>query len=300
MPVVNQSTNPELFPLYYEKKALEYVKANLVATKYGQLFRMPRNAGRTAVFTRFDPLPVNTTPLTNQPTPAEGASIATRQVQATIEEYGNYIDLDTFTDITSFVPLVDQATDLLAYNAQQTLDAVAMKELLGGTNVLYAGGATARDELIGDKPLTKTEIREAVRRLKRKNIPTFEDGYYVCLIHPDKLTELFTDQELISLAFTKKEAFETGVVGVFAGVKFVETTQLPILEITDADGKTHPVYQTLIFGKNAYGVVQIDGNTFQLVYTNTDKLGRVKTIGWTAYFAAKRLMEDAIVRIESN
>jgi len=300
MPVVNQSTNPELFPLYYEKKALEYVKANLVATKYGQLFRMPRNAGRTAVFTRFDPLPVNTTPLTNQPTPAEGASIATRQVQATIEEYGNYIDLDTFTDITSFVPLVDQATDLLAYNAQQTIDAVAMKELLGGTNVLYAGGASAREELTGDKPLTKAEIRKAVRRLKRKNIPTFEDGYYVCLIHPDKLTELFTDQELISLAFTKKDAFETGVVGVFAGVKFVETTQLPILEITDANGKTHPVYQTLIFGKNAYGVVQIDGNTFQLVYTNTDKLGRVKTIGWTAYFAAKRLMEDAIVRIESN
>ena len=300
MPVVNQSTNPELFPLYYEKKALEYVKANLVATKYGQLFRMPRNAGKTAVFTRFDPLPVNTTPLTNQPTPAEGASIATRQVQATIEEYGNYIDLDTFTDITSFVPLVDQATDLLAYNAQQTLDAVAMEELLGGTNVLYAGGATARDELTGDKPLTKAEIREAVRRLKRKNIPTFEDGYYVCLIHPDKLTELFTDQELISLAITKTDAFETGVVGVFAGVKFVETTQLPILEVTDSNGKTHPVYQTLIFGKNAYGVVQIDGNTFQMVYTNTDKLGRVKTIGWTAYFAAKRLMEDAIVRVESN
>jgi len=300
MPVVNQSTNPELFPLYYEKKALEYVKANLVATKYGQLFRMPRNSGRTAVFTRFEPLPVNTTPLTNQPTPSEGVSIATRQVQATIEEYGNYIDLDTFTDITSFVPLVDQATDLLAYNAQQTLDAVAMKELLGGSNVLYAGGASSRDDLTGDKPLTKTEIREAVKRLKRKNIPPFEDGYYVCFIHPDKLTELFTDQELISLAFTKKDAFETGVVGTFAGVKFVETTQLPILEVTDSNGNTHPVYQTLIFGKNAYGVVQIDGNTFQLVYTNTDKLGRVKTIGWTAYFAAKRLMEDAIVRIESN
>ena len=105
MPVVNQSTNPELFPLYYEKKALEYVKANLVATKYGQLFRMPRNAGRTAVFTRFDPLPVNTTPLTNQPTPAEGASIATRQVQATIEEYGNRYNLSRSSGGPGYRPI---------------------------------------------------------------------------------------------------------------------------------------------------------------------------------------------------
>jgi len=298
MPVSGQ-TNPELFPLYYEKKVLEYMKENLVALRYGQKFRLPPNSGRTAVWTRFQPLPVDTTPITDQPTPSSGASMTTQQIQATVEEYANYIDLDEFTDITSFVPLVDQATDLLSYNAQQTLDRIAMNELTTGTNVLYAGGVADRASLDGTKKLSKTEIRKAVNMLQRQNIPPFPDGYYVCLIHPDKTLDLFTDQELIQMSIAKREAIEKGFIGEFAGVKFIVSTTLPIVPNGNA---TNPadVYLTVVLGQNAYGVVDIDGNTFKMTYTNLDKLGRVKTIGWKAYFAVKRLYEPAIVRIESN
>jgi len=299
MPVTGQ-TNPELFPLYYERKLLEYVKANLVATRYGQRFSLPRSSGRTAVFTRFQPLPVVYTPLTDQPTPASGASMSTQQVQATVEEYGNYIDLDEFTDITSFTPLVDAATDLLSYNAQQSLDQIAMDVLISGTNVLYAGGATDRTGLDGTKKLSKADIRRAVNLLQRQNIPTFPDGYYVCLIHPDKTLDLFTDAELIQLAIAKREAVEKGFIGEYSGVKFITTTQLPVL--AGGGGGTPPadVYFTVIMGQNAYGVIDLDGNTLQMRFTNIDKLGRVKTIGWVAYFVCKRLYEPALVKIESN
>ncbi len=286
---------PELFPLYYERKLLEFVKQSLVATKFGQKFSLPPNSGRTAVFTRFQPLPVSTTPLTGQPTPAVGASMTAQQVQATIEEYGNYIDLDEFTDITAFTPLVDAAVDILSYNAQQTLDKVAMEEITNGTNVLYAGGANNRDGLNGTKELTKVEIRNAVSLLKRANIPTFQDGFYVCLIHPDKLAGLFTDSELIALSGASREYLETGVVK-YAGVKFIDTTALPIVQ----NSTNKDVYITVVIGFNAYGVVDIDGMTMRMEMTNLDKLGRVKTIGWKAYFACKRLYEPAIVRIESN
>lgn len=297
MATVTGQTNPELFPIYYERKLLQYVKENLVALKFGQKFSLPKNSGRQAVFTRFQPLPPVTEPITFQPTPPTGASMATQQVTVQVEEYGNYIDLDEFTDITSFVPLVDAATDLLSYNAQQSLDRVAMRELTTGTNVIYAGGANSRAELI-NKPLTKTEIRRAVALLQKNNIPTFPDGYYACLIHPDKLLNLFTDQELIQLSIAKREAVEQGFIGEFAGVKFYVTTALPIVP----NGGTIPqdVYITLVLGANAYGIVDVDSTTLQMTYTNLDKLGRVKTIGWRAYFACKRLYEPAIVRIESN
>jgi len=298
MPVTGQ-TNPELFPQYYERKLLAYVKENLVALRFGQKYSLPKNSGRQAVFTRFEPLPKATTPITDQPTPSTGASMSTTQITASLEEYGNYIDLDEFTDMTSFVPLVDHATDMLAYNAQQTLDSIAMNELTTGTNVLYAGGVSQRADLIGDKKITKTEIRKAVNMLQRNNIPTFPDGYYVCLLHPDKTIDLFTDQELIQMSVAKKEALERGFVGEFAGVKFYVSTTLPIVpngnSTTPAD-----VYLTVIFGQDAYGIVDLDGTTLQMVQTNLDKLGRVKTIGWKAYFTVKRLYEPAIVRIESN
>jgi N4-gp56 family major capsid protein len=299
MPVTGQ-TNPELFPLYYERKLLEYVRQNLLATRFGQKFSFQPNSGRTAVFTRFSPLPVSTTPLTDTPTPTTGAGMSSQQVQATIQEYGNYIDLDEFTDITSFTPLVDVATDLLSYNAQQTIDKVAMTEIASGTNVLYAGGVTSRSGLDGTKKLTKGDIRKAVNLLQRADIPTFQDGFYVCLIHPDKLLDLFTDTELIQLSLANREAVEKGYIGTFAGVKFYVSTACPVLSGAGGGAPASDVYQTLVFGMNAYGVVDISGANVQMVYTNVDKLGRVKTIGWKAYFAAKRLYEPAIVRIESN
>jgi len=295
MPITGQ-TNPELFPVYYERKLLAYVKENLVALNYGQKFSLSKNSGRTAVFTAFEPLPVNTTPITFQPTPQQGASISTRQVSVNVEEYGNYIDLDDFTDITSFVPLLDNAVDLLAYNAQQTLDRVAMNELTNGTNVIYAQGVVNRNALDGTKTLTKAEIRKAVNLLERANIPKFPDGYYVCLIHPDKLLDLFTDSELIALASVSKDYLEKGIVGTFAGVKFISTTALPIVK----NATNNDIYLTLVLGQNAYGIVDVDSNTLQTTFTNLDKLGRVKTVGWRAFFACKRLYESAIVRIESN
>ncbi len=299
MATITGTTNPELFPQYYERKLLQYVKQNLPALDYGQKFTMPQNSGRVAVFTRFAPLSVTTTPITFQPTPTSGASLSAQQVSVSIEEYGNYIDLDDFTNITSFTPLMDVAIDRLAYNAKQSLHAVAMNELTAGTNVIYAGGATARSGLIGTQKLTKAEIRKAATLLKRNDIPPFQDGYYVCFIHPDKVADLFTDQELISLSMTRKEPIAQGYLGELYGVRFIETTAMPIVSngstTTPAD-----VYQTLVVGNNAYGVVDLDGNTLQTIYSNVDKMGRVKTVGWKAYFAVKRLYEPAIVRIESN
>jgi N4-gp56 family major capsid protein len=299
MAVVTGITNPELFPQYYERKLLAYVKQNLPVLDYGQKFSMPQNSGRTAVFTRFVPLPIAKTPITFQPTPASGANLAAQQVSVSIEEYGNYIDLDEFTDITSFTPLMDVAIDRLAYNAKQSLHAVAMDELTAGTNVIYAGGVSSRDKLDGSKKLTKTEIRQAATLLKRADIPPFQDGYYICFIHPDKVNDLFTDQELIMLSMSRKDPIAQGYIGELAGVRFIETTAMPIVPNGNTSNPAD-VYQTLVVGSIAYGVVDLDGNTLQTVYSNLDKLGRVKTVGWKAYFAVKRLYEPAIVRIESN
>lgn len=298
MSTVSGTTHPEFFPLYYEKKLLEYVKANLVATKFGQRRSLPANAGRTVEFYRANPKPINTTPITDQPTPPATALPNLTPIQVTVQEYGDSIDLYEFADMTSFIPLVDYTVDILADQAQRSLDRVAMNELVSGTNVLYAGGVSSRSGLDGTKTLTKTEIRKAVNLLQRENVPPFEDGYYVCLIHPDKILDLFTNEELISLASVQMSAFEKGFVGQFAGVKFYVSTTLPIVD----NGGTPPVpvYQTLVFGKDAYGIVDLDGTTLKMVQTNVDRLNRVKTLGWKAYFAVKRLYEPAIVRVESN
>jgi len=298
MATVTGLTNPELFPIYYERKLLQFVRQNLPLLNYGQKFMMPLNSGRQAVFTRFQLLPIVSTPLTFQPTPA-GTPITDQQVTVQIDEYGNYIALDEFTDITSFTPIMDAAIELLAYNAQQSLHTVAMNVLAAGTNVIYAGGQTSRSALTGSYPLTTQNIIQASNLLMDANIPTFPDGYYVCFIHPDKIMNLFTAEQLIQLSMTKRGPIEKGYIGEFAGVKFIVSTAMPIVPNGNSTTPAN-VYQTLVVGFNGYGLVDLDGNTVQTVYTNVDPLGRVKNVGWRAYFGCTILYQPAVVRIESN
>ena len=300
MPVTGQ-TNPEFFPKFYDRKLLAYLKENLVALRFAQRRELPQNSGREVVFTRFEPLPPNPEPITFKPTPSEGKSFSTTQISVTVEEYGDYMDLDEFTDVTSFVPLLSEAVDQLAYQAQRTLDYLTMKEITSGTNVMFPNGKTAATDLTADDKLTKELIRKAVANLKRNLIPPFPDGYYRCFIHPDKVNDLFTVEDLINLqiANASGKPAESGTIAQFAGVKFIETTTVPTEVVTNSNNQQVTVYKTVIFGQNAYGMVDINGRSVQMVYTNLDKLQRVKTVGWKAYFAAKRLYEPAIVRIET-
>ena len=300
MPVTGQ-TNPELFPKFYDRKLLAYLKENLVALRFAQRRELPQNSGREVVFTRFEPLPPNPEPITFKPTPNEGKSFSTTQISVTVEEYGDYMDLDEFTDVTSFVPLLSEAVDQLAYQAQRTLDYLTMKEITSGTNVMFPNGKTAATDLTADDKLTKELIRQAVANLKRNLIPPFPDGYYRCFIHPDKVNDLFSVEDLINLqiANASDKPAESGTVAQFGGVKFIETTTVPTEVVTNSNNEQITVYKTVIFGQNAYGMVDINGRSVQMVYTNLDKLQRVKTVGWKAYFAAKRLYEPAIVRIET-
>jgi N4-gp56 family major capsid protein len=294
---VTQSNLPDLFPAFYDKKLLEYVKAKLVARQFGQKRNIRENTGRTITFTKFAPLPESTTPLTDQPTPATGKTMSTQQISAVVEEYGDYIDLDEFTDVTSYVPLLSEAVELLADQANRTLDAIAMNEITAGTNVIYPNGKIDPDELTSDDIITKDIIGSGKAILEDADIPPFPDGYYVCLIHPNKLNQLFTPAELIQLSLASKSIFETGNILAYNGVKFVSTTRMPVY----VNAATTPIdiYKTILLGPNSYGVIDVSGKTLQMTYTNTDKLGRIKTPGWKAYFAAKRLNEDAMVRIES-
>lgn len=298
MAVVSASTNPELFPTYYEKKIVEFVKENLPAIDYGQVHKFQPNMGKTAKFTRFIPIALATTPLTNSPTPALGANITVQQVDVTMQEYGNYIELDEFSDVTSFTPLLDNASTLLAYNAQQSLNKLAINEITAGTNVIYADSVADRSSLTGSKYMSKSDIRKAVNTLQKNNIQPFADGYYVMFIHPDKLLNIFTDSEFITLALAKPEGLGKGVITEVFGAKIITSTSLPI--VSNGGTPSKDVYLSVVFGSNAYGVVPPDSDSLKMTMTNIDKLGRIKTPGWKAYFTAKRLYEPAIVRIESN
>lgn len=64
-----------------------------------------------------------------------------------------------------------------------------------------------------------------------------------------------------------------------------------------------PVYQTLIFGKNAYGTTEVTGGGLQMIVkgrgAGEDPLNQRSTVGWKALKTAEILVDEYLVRYES-
>jgi CRISPR/Cas system-associated endonuclease/helicase Cas3 len=91
----------------------------------------------------------------------------------------------------------------------------------------------------------KEKIISGKDELVKNKVPPFQDGYYVCFIHPRKLEELIAYQ--YSSLLPAEEEGKKFYVDCF-GIKYIPT-QIPSL-IKRSDNKK--VYQTIIIGTDAY------------------------------------------------
>lgn len=72
----------------------------------------------------------------------------------------------------------------------------------------------------------------------------------------------------------------------------------------EAGAAGRDVYSTLVIGADAYGVTEITGGGLQIIVkqlgAGDDPLNQRATVGWKATKVAKRLLEEAILRIETT
>ena len=160
---------------YYSMRLINLAEPELIHDQFAQKHPIPKNSGKTIEFRKYDSLPKALTPLTEGVTPA-GQKLSMGVIRATIKQYGGYIELSDILELTAIDNNLVQATRLLASQAGRTSDTITREVLAGGTNVVYAGGAKDRSELVGgdateanNKYLSVDDIRKAVRALKVMN-----------------------------------------------------------------------------------------------------------------------------------
>ena len=97
------------------------------------------------------------------------------------------------------------------------------------------------------------------------------------------------------------DLYKNGQVGTLHGVRFVETNN----EVTESSTTT--VYHTYVFGKNAYGMLSLEGQPESRIIIKTpgpndtsNPLNMYSTVGWKAYFVAKVLNSDWVIAIKSG
>ncbi len=231
--------SPEM-KTYYSDYLIDNAEPALVHDRFAQKHNIPAGSGKTVEFRKYDPLPKVTEPIAEGVTPT-GQTINMGIVNATVSQYGGYVELTDLLLMTAIDNNLCMATKLLGSQAGRTLDTVSREVLAGGTNVQYGEGQiSSRTQIDGGNSdpskncyLTVEAIRRAVRTLKNQNAEKI-DGSYIAIIHPDCAYDLMSDPAWrYPHQYAEPTAIFEGEIGKIEGVRFIETTEAKIFHAPD-------------------------------------------------------------------
>lgn len=300
----DQDLSPEM-KTFYDKNLIRLAEANLIHDQFGQKRPIPGGNGKTIEFRKFNALPAVPADreLVEGITP-DGQNYGVTAILATVKQYGGYITTTDMLNLTAYDNNMQEIMKLLASQAGRVSDTITRDILAAGTNVMYAGGRASRAAITSADKLTISDIRKAVRLLKRVNAPTI-NGDYVAIVHPDVVYDLMSDSSWVDANhYAGSQRIFEGEIGKMFGVRFVESTQAKIWKAS-TEGAL-PIYGTLVLGENAFGVTSINGGGIQTIVKQlgsggtADPLNQRATAGWKLNKVAKILTEEYMVRIEST
>lgn len=310
------------------KTMLEHAEPILVLQKFCQTKPLPKNTADNIKFRRPIPFTVSTTALTEGVTPTAQA-LSYEDVPVTIQQYGAVTEITDVVEDLSEDPVLKDASTLSGEQAAETLEMVTYGVLKGGTNVFYAESGDAGRANV-DNVLTLSRQRAVIRGLKAQRAKPINkmlsgsvnhdttpiEGGYIAFAHTDCESEI---RSLAGFVPTSKYGSRAPLcpeeIGSVEGVRYILS---PLLEsFADAGGlaTTNTTYSTggtqadvypiLFLAKDCAAVVPLKGAAaIKPMVLNpgtpskSDPLGQKGMVSWKAYFAAVRLNESWIARLE--
>lgn len=264
-----------------------------------------QNSGKTMSWNRYNPLAAATSALTEATNPSE-TNIDSAVVSATVKEYGAFDKISSLLYGTSIDRAAKEKVEVMAQNASETLDTLVRDELYAGATTQFANGRAALNLVQAGDVLTSTEVRKAVRTLKKNNALKYDDGYFLGKVGADTSYDLQGDTTWVA-AHTYRDTAELykGELGKLHGVRFLEATSDQKFD-DNAGASSVDVFSNFVHGREAIGTVDLAGNNMRLIIKNSDKndtsnpLNMFMTLGWKATFATKTLNGNWIVNIKTG
>lgn len=246
--------------------------------------------GSSVVFQIYTDLAQATSTLTENVDPDAVALANTSTVSVTLNEYGNAALLTRKLGLFSLSDVDPAAADIIAYNLADSLDAVAMGVLRGGSNVRYARDASdtpsSTATVEATDTISLTDIRYCVSKLRAGLAVPRQGSLYACYIHPEVSHDIRSEttgggfQDLHK--YDASENFWPGFIGTIDGAYFIETPRM--YNATDGDTSAR-VFRTILVGKQALAEAVAE-EPHVVVGPVTDKLMRARPIGYPLHVSA--------------
>jgi len=317
----------------YDRNIIQNAGPILIYDRFGQSRPAPANMGTRVNFKRFGKLPVNTTPLVEGVTPT-GKKLSAYTMYATLQQFGDFITLSDWVQLTGLDSnLLSIGKEMLSEQMAETSDILTRNHLLTGTYVRYAGGSVTTRATVASA-ITDSDVDSIVRTLENNRAKKISEmklpgvkvnsvpirPSYIAVTHPDNrknvesLTgfnpvETYSSQDPLS-----KAAGELIEIGECKGIRFLATTNCKIWPaggavigttgLKSSDATNIDVYGTLVFGRNAYGIIPLQKGTVKNIVKalgsagTEDPLDQRATSGWKMAKTHKILVEEFMIRWE--
>lgn len=263
--------------IWYDRLAVENLKANLPFAAACERRRLPERSGKTIQLFTYDLFAANTTPGT-EGTVGTGIAPQTEIRSVTLQQYFDFISFSDLIVETAIDPIVENSSVEMGYRAALTTNALIETEF-----DVAAGVAGATIVVPDGQFLTGSKVRQAIMSLRGANVRPKADGMFYGIIHPFAAFDLLNDNtsgtgpaDVLKYTEPGHQTIQRGIQGYrvldWAGVRLIETTTVPTYADVPTTGKT--AFATYVVGMNAVftvslGATDVPGErNFRLIVKN--------------------------------
>ena len=264
--------------------------------------------GSSVLFQLYNDLAIQASTLTETVDPDAVAVPATTTIAVTLNEYGNSIISTRKLDLFSLADVEPALANILAYNMNDSLDSVVSAVLNGGTNVIReSAGALSTSAAITTVTATDTiksrDIRYTVAKLRAGNVVPRRGSLFASYIHPEVSHDLRAETGAggwrTPHEYVDPAGIYAGEIGTYEGVAFIESPRLANSQAGSGSGGTQTrVYSTYIMGQQALAEAVAE-EPHTVIGPVTDKLMRLRPMGWYGVAGWARYREAALYRLET-
>lgn len=288
---------------YYSKEVLFQAQPRCKFLQFAKIKRdLQAIRGKAIVFVRYSSLTGGGALAEDQVLTPQ--AMAASEIRIAVTEQGNAIQVSELLMRTSLLDVLGDASKLLARNVATVLDGQFRDACLTTTNVVYGNGAASASVMSDSNVFNSRTVKDVVQLLATNNAPRFENEYYVCIAHPYQLRQLRDDPNWINAnTYMGRRQLYVGEVGMYEGVIFIETTQMPHLTAAElvtqygSSGTMTAGCQAVVFGENAYAwAIALD---VEMRDDGIVEFGRKHSLGWYGIWGTGLLEGNNVVTVLS-
>jgi N4-gp56 family major capsid protein len=189
--------------------------------------------GSTVVLQKYVDLAQKTSTLSETVDPDAVALSTPTTVAITLNEYGNSVLVTRALELFSLADVDPAIANIIAFNLADSIDAVAMETLRGGSNVIYSGNtATSTATLTAAGTIDSADVRKVVAKLRSNKAVARKGALYWAGIHPEVSHDLRAESSsgqgwlLPNQYGSSQDRIWAGEIGNYEGAFYIESPRL--------------------------------------------------------------------------